>query len=76
MGLDSRLLQGIKKLGFEKPTRVQVEAVSKVVEGRDVLARAKTGSGKTGAYVWGILQGILRAKEVCEFLFKLSFVVL
>lgn len=71
LGLDSRLLQGIKKLGFEKPTRVQVEAVTKVLEGRDVLARAKTGSGKTGAYLWGVLQGILRAKEVCVCFFVL-----
>jgi len=68
-GLDSRLLQGIKKLGFERPTRVQVEAVTRVLEGRDLLARAKTGSGKTGAYLWGVLQGVLRAKEVCDFFF-------
>jgi len=65
LGLDSRLLQSIKKLGWEKPFRVQIEAVSKVLEGRDVLARAKTGSGKTGAYLLGVLHGILRLKEVC-----------
>lgn len=66
LGLDPRLLQSIKKLGFEKPTRIQFESIGRVLQGKDLLARAKTGSGKTGAYVWGVLQGILRGKEVCS----------
>lgn len=64
LGLDSRLLQGIAKLNFEKPTPVQAKAIPLALQGRDVLARAKTGTGKTAAYLLPILQLILKRKEV------------
>lgn len=64
LGLDSRLLQGIAKQNFEKPTPVQIKAIPLALEGRDVLARAKTGSGKTAAYLLPILQSVLKRKEV------------
>jgi ATP-dependent RNA helicase DDX56/DBP9 len=66
LGLDSRLLQGIAKQRFEKPTPVQVKAIPLALQGRDVLARAKTGSGKTAAYLLPILHSILKRKEVCD----------
>jgi ATP-dependent RNA helicase DDX56/DBP9 len=66
LGLDSRLLQGIAKQNFEKPTPVQAKAIPLALEGRDVLARAKTGSGKTAAYLLPILQSVLKRKEVCD----------
>jgi ATP-dependent RNA helicase DDX56/DBP9 len=64
LGLDSRLLQGIAKQNFEKPTPVQLKAIPLAIQGRDVLARAKTGTGKTAAYLLPILQLILKRKEV------------
>lgn len=64
LGLDSRLLQGIAKQKFEKPTPVQLKAIPLALQGRDVLARAKTGTGKTAAYLLPILQLILKRKEV------------
>jgi ATP-dependent RNA helicase RhlE len=54
--LDARLLQGIQKLGFELPTPIQKEAIPPALAGRDVLACAKTGSGKTAAFALPILQ--------------------
>ena len=63
LGLDTRILQGIAKLGFAHPTAVQAKAVPLALEGRDILARAKTGSGKTAAYLLPVLQSILRRKE-------------
>ncbi|KAF8242432.1 DEAD-domain-containing protein, partial [Wilcoxina mikolae CBS 423.85] len=63
LGLDARLLQGIAKLGFANPTLVQAKAIPLALEGKDILARAKTGSGKTAAYLLPVLQGILKAKE-------------
>ncbi|KAF8423587.1 ATP-dependent RNA helicase-like protein dbp9 [Tirmania nivea] len=66
LGLDTRLLQGIAKLGFAHPTAVQAKAVPLALEGKDILARAKTGSGKTAAYLLPVLQSILKRKESWE----------
>ncbi|KAM3068029.1 ATP-dependent DNA/RNA helicase [Clarireedia jacksonii] len=63
LGLDARLLQGIAKQNFQTPTLVQSKAIPLTLEGRDVLARAKTGSGKTAAYLLPILHSILKQKE-------------
>jgi ATP-dependent RNA helicase DDX56/DBP9 len=63
--LDSRLLQAITKQNFKTPTLVQSKAIPLVLEGRDVFARAKTGSGKTAAYLLPILHSILKRKQVC-----------
>ncbi|TGO54599.1 hypothetical protein BOTNAR_0263g00110 [Botryotinia narcissicola] len=64
LGLDARLLQGIAKQNFQSPTLVQSKAIPLTLEGRDVLARAKTGSGKTAAYLLPILHSILKRKEL------------
>ena len=61
-GLDARLLQAISKAKYKKPTPVQLQAIPLALEGKDVLAKSKTGSGKTAAYVLPILQSILRKK--------------
>ncbi|TAQ85748.1 hypothetical protein B7494_g5924 [Chlorociboria aeruginascens] len=63
LGLDARLLQGIAKQNFQKPTLVQIKAIPLALEGRDVLARAQTGSGKTAAYLLPILHAILKRKQ-------------
>jgi hypothetical protein len=65
LGLDPRLLQGIAKQNFKTPTLVQSKAIPLALDGRDVLARAKTGSGKTAAYLLPILNSILKRKQVC-----------
>ncbi|MCJ1244522.1 ATP-dependent DNA/RNA helicase [Trapelia coarctata] len=62
LGLDVRLLQAIVQEKFTAPTPVQSQAIPLALEGKDILARAKTGSGKTAAYVLPILEGILRTK--------------
>lgn len=64
LGLDTRLLQGIAKQNFQTPTLVQSKAIPLALEGRDVLARAKTGSGKTAAYLLPILHSILKRKQL------------
>jgi ATP-dependent RNA helicase DDX56/DBP9 len=64
LGLETRLLQGITKQNFRTPTPVQSKAIPLALEGRDILARAKTGSGKTAAYLLPILHSILKQKQV------------
>ncbi|KAE9367923.1 DEAD-domain-containing protein [Stipitochalara longipes BDJ] len=61
--LETRLLQGITKQNFRTPTPVQSKAIPLALEGRDILARAKTGSGKTAAYLLPILHSILKQKQ-------------
>ena len=57
--LDKNLLKGIKELGFNRPTPIQTDAIPPALEGRDVLACASTGSGKTAAFLLPILNRLL-----------------
>jgi ATP-dependent RNA helicase DDX56/DBP9 len=63
LNLDSRLRQALIKEKFTKPTPVQAKAIPLALEGKDILARAKTGSGKTAAYVLPVLQAIIQQKS-------------
>lgn len=65
LGLDPRLVQAVAKQNFEKPTLVQRTAIPLALQGQDVLCKAKTGSGKTAAYVLPLLSKILKRKSVC-----------
>jgi ATP-dependent RNA helicase RhlE len=53
------LLKGIKELGFVRPTPIQADAIPPALQGRDVLASAQTGSGKTAAFLLPILHRLL-----------------
>jgi len=53
------LLRGIKELGFARPTPIQSDAIPVAITGRDVLACAATGSGKTAAFLLPILHQLL-----------------
>jgi ATP-dependent RNA helicase RhlE len=54
--LDGRLNAGVRDAGFEKPTPIQEQAIPHILNGRDVLGLAQTGTGKTAAYALPILQ--------------------
>lgn len=56
LGLDAALLSTLSKLGHTTPTEVQARAIPAVLEGRDVMASAPTGTGKTAAFVLPALQ--------------------
>jgi ATP-dependent RNA helicase RhlE len=58
-GLHPDLLRGVKELGFTRPTPIQTDAIPPAIEGRDVLACAMTGSGKTAAFVLPILHRLI-----------------
>ncbi len=57
--LHPALVKGIKELGFVRPTPIQAEAIPPAMEGRDVLACAQTGSGKTAAFLLPILNKLI-----------------
>jgi len=56
--LDPRLLSAIAALGYEEPTSIQREAIPPLLAGRDLLAEAPTGTGKTAAFALPSLQRI------------------
>jgi translation initiation factor 4A len=55
MELPDQLLRGVYAHGFEKPSAIQKRAIVPIKQGRDVLAQAQSGTGKTGAFVVGAL---------------------
>ncbi|XP_062384115.1 probable ATP-dependent RNA helicase DDX56 [Sardina pilchardus] len=63
MGLDDRLLKAVADLGWAQPTLIQEKAIPLALEGKDLLARARTGSGKTAAYAVPVIQRILMSKQ-------------
>ncbi len=62
LGLDRRLLDAVSALGFEKPTPIQSEAIPVALGGRDLVACAATGSGKSAAFLLPILQRLASSK--------------
>lgn len=54
--LDSELLQAIEEVGYDRPTVVQAQAIPHALDGRDILASAPTGTGKTAAFLLPMLQ--------------------
>ena len=56
LGLKSDLLRGIYGYGFEKPSIIQQKAILPIIKGRDVIAQAQSGTGKTAAFAIGTLQ--------------------
>src|SRR6187397_380430 len=53
------LLRGVKDLGFQRPTPIQADAIPPALAGRDLLACAQTGSGKTAAFLLPILSRLI-----------------
>ncbi|CCF58270.1 hypothetical protein KAFR_0E01160 [Kazachstania africana CBS 2517] len=60
MQLNPLLLQGIYSNGFEAPSAIQSRAITQIISGRDVIAQAQSGTGKTATFTIGMLQ-------VCNF---------
>jgi len=58
-GLHPNLLRGVKDLGFTRPTAIQTDAIPSALAGRDLLACAVTGSGKTAAFLLPILHRLI-----------------
>ena len=58
LGLRPELLQSLEQVGYVEMTPIQAEALPLMLEGADVVGRAKTGSGKTAAFGLAVLQGV------------------
>ena len=58
LGLDDAIVASVTSLGYEEPTPVQSETIPLLLEGRDLLAQAATGTGKTAAFALPMLHRI------------------
>ena len=58
LNLKEELLRGIFTYGFETPSEIQKKAIMPIINGRDLIAQAQSGSGKTGTFSIGMLQSI------------------
>jgi len=59
LGLDTRLCRALDRAGYESPMPIQREAIPHILDGRDVLGCAQTGTGKTAAFALPILEHLL-----------------
>ena len=66
MTLNDLLLRGIYAYGFEKPSAIQQKAIVPLVQGKDVIAQAQSGTGKTGCFSVGTLQKIDPKIKACQ----------
>ena len=58
LDIEANLLRGIYAYGFEKPSPIQSKAIYPIKEGKDVIAQAQSGTGKTAAFTVGALSRI------------------
>lgn len=68
MGLSEELLRGIYALGFEKPSAIQQRGVLPVIAGRDTIAQAQSGTGKTATFSIAALQVLDLSEPLCQVL--------
>ena len=64
--LKRELLMGIFEAGFERPSPIQEEAIPIALAGRDILARAKNGTGKTASFIIPVLEKVVVAKNAIQ----------
>jgi ATP-dependent RNA helicase RhlE len=60
LGLTRHILQGVEAMGYGEPTPIQLRAIPPALEGRDIIASAQTGTGKTAAFALPLLQRLDR----------------
>ena len=68
LNLNDDLLRGIYRYGFEKPTPIQSTSILPIIENKDVIAQARSGTGKTGSFTIGALQKIDISKKTTQVL--------
>ena len=63
LNLDKNILSAVRSEGYESPTPIQVQAIPFALDGRDIMASAQTGSGKTAAFLLPTLQRLTKRSE-------------
>ncbi|XP_030385242.1 ATP-dependent RNA helicase DDX42 [Scaptodrosophila lebanonensis] len=63
-GFDEPLMKAIRRAEYSQPTPIQAQAIPTALSGRDIIGIAKTGSGKTAAFVWPLLVHLMDQREL------------
>jgi len=63
LGLSEPIVNGVERAGYQEPTPIQQEAIPPILEGKDVIATAQTGTGKTAAFVLPVLERLARVAQ-------------
>jgi ATP-dependent RNA helicase DeaD len=63
LGISTRILETLAALGYEEPTPIQTQAIPPLIDGRDVLGQAATGTGKTAAFALPLIERLSRERE-------------
>ncbi len=66
LGLNPNNLDAVTRLGFETPTPIQAQAIPLLLDGKDVVGQARTGTGKTAAFVLPMLQRLTPSRRVVQ----------
>ncbi len=66
LGLDASILQAVKNEGYTAPTPIQAQAIPAAMEGRDILAAAQTGTGKTAGFTLPMLHRLAETSKKPE----------
>ncbi|MCE5212076.1 MAG: DEAD/DEAH box helicase [Deltaproteobacteria bacterium] len=61
--LNEKILAGVQAQGYKDPTPIQLQSIPPIMEGRDVMGLAQTGTGKTAAFVLPILQRLMQGSR-------------
>src|SRR5437773_4652746 len=64
LGLSHTVLEGVKAMGYIQPTPIQLRAIPLIMDGRDVIGSAQTGTGKTAAFALPILSRLERGSKM------------
>ncbi len=70
LGLEAALLRAVAEEGYETPTPIQAQAIPQLLEGRDLLGCAQTGTGKTAAFTLPILQLLASGRRPAPYMVK------
>ncbi|MFZ9000776.1 MAG: DEAD/DEAH box helicase [Bacteriovoracaceae bacterium] len=72
LNLENDILKALGQQNFSQPTQVQEKVIPHLLENKDIIVQAETGSGKTGAFVFPILQKLVNLKDAALFIDKVS----
>jgi len=64
LGLSPRAIAAVKRIGFERPTEIQIQFIPAALTGRDCVGRAKTGTGKTAAFLLPVFEHFFRGEKI------------
>ena len=64
LGLSQPILDAVEREGYKKPSPIQLQAIPEVLKGKDLMAAAQTGTGKTASFVLPILENLAKGNKV------------